>query len=445
MKKIVMGLLIGAVIALMPVIASGAAFDLQARIDGAEPGEVIEVPAGLYTGSFQLREGVILKGSGFAATVLQGTEAGPVLRGAYGAIVQGFTITGGIEGIKTNGALMGIFENVIRGNRGSGVMIGGGDCLLVNNIIFANGGKGATECARGCLEAIRNTLSGSPAALSFWKSPGSVAAGNLITASPAGISGDEESAPEVAGNVFWANELDLAPAPLPENNLHLDPLTGEESSWLLPPESPLREMEVPAADLPAALQVGLGSSLPAGLPLADYLELFRGFQEKRLLTRPLVTYELLEEEGDFRVTTSFPAPVFTVTSSTRSTPIREIVSYDTVSADSLPHRLDYSDPEAVAVWGWGGEDYPVLPDRYVMESVFIDPDSYVIGADDSLSFRRRTNFARIKLLIPEGYQLESVSPEAEIDPETGVISFTNPRQKTIEIKAVFLPERRMSN
>ncbi len=436
MRRIGMGLLIGAVISLIPVIAVGSVFDLQARIDAAAPGEVIEVPAGRYTGNFQLRDGVILKGAGFAVTVLQGTEKGPVLRGAYGALVRGFTITGGIEGIKTNGALMGIFENVIRSNRGSGVMVGGGDCLLVNNIIVANGGKGAVETARGCLEAIGNTLSGRSAALSFWKSPVSEVAGNLITASPVGISRDELSAPEVAGNVFWKNELDMDPAPLPEDNLHLDPLlnAGEDGDWLLALNSPLRNMAVPPADL-----LTTGSSLPAGLPLADYRELFRDFQERRLLTRPLVTYELMDSEGNFRVATSFPDPGFTVTSSTKSTPIRKVESYDSATSDSLPNRLDNSDPEAVEVWGWGGDVYPSLPDRYVMESVFSNPESYTIGDDGSLSFQRRTNFARIKLLIPDGYQLESVSPEAEVDPEAEVISFTNPRQQTIEINALFLP------
>ena len=439
MKIIVRSLMIGAVMALIPVIASGAGFDLQARIDAARPGEVIEVPAGTYTGSFQLREGVILQGAGFAAAALRGTGKDPVLRGAYGAIVQGFTITGGIEGIKTNGAQMGIFENVIRGNRGSGVMVGGGECLLLNNIIVANGGRGAVETARGYVEAVGNTLSGGPAALSFWKSPESRVAFNLIAASPAGISRDEDSFPEISGNVFWENELEIDPAPLPDDNFSLDPLvnSGEDGDWLLSADSPLREM--PASGLPAGLRITTGSSLPAGLSPADYRGLFRDFRERRLLARPLVTYELLDKAGEFRVTTSFPDPNFTVTSSTGSTPIRKVESYDTGTAGDLPHRLDNSDPEAVEVWGWGGEVYPSRPDRYVMESVFSHPESYIIGTDDSLTFRRRTNFARISLLIPEGYQPESVSPEAEVDPEAGVISFSNPRQKMIEIRVRFLP------
>jgi hypothetical protein len=161
-----------------------------------------------------------------------------------------------------------------------------------------------------------------------------------------------------------------------------------------------------------------------------------------LLAKPQVTYELLETIGSFRVTTSFSQPDFTVTSSSQSTGIEEVEAYDSSSLDSLIDELISDDPPAVNVRSWGGITYPCQPDRYVMESIFVKPESYFFDEEGNLKFLRQTNFARIRILIPEGYSVMDLSPEAEANAEgeSGIISILNPDHDLIDIDLTLSPE-----
>ena len=161
-----------------------------------------------------------------------------------------------------------------------------------------------------------------------------------------------------------------------------------------------------------------------------------------LQAMPMVIYELLETIGSFRVTTSFSQPDFTVTSSTKSTGIEEIEAYDVTSSDTLIDKLIADDPPAVNVRSWGGITYPCQPDRYVMGSIFVKPESYFFDEEGNLKFFRQTNFARIRIVIPEGYSVIDLSPEpeADVDDEPGIISILNPEQSLIDIGLTLSPE-----
>jgi Periplasmic copper-binding protein (NosD) len=443
MKKVAMSFLFVSYFALIMGIlpVSGYSLDIQALIDGAAPGDVISVPAGTYRVNLVLKEGVILEGAGADQTVLNGRGKGPVVVGEAGSIIKGFTITNGIEGVKTAGSLMGVFENIITGNVGSGIRSGGGDCVIINNIISGNIGPAGIDTARSYVLAANNTICGGQSGLLFWKSPRSTITNNVVGFSEVGAARDEESSPEISNNIFWGNDENFLPAAPDGENLYVDPLLLTESGVCrLTEDSPSAELGIAIDGLPEELTVGVGCRLAVFLPLEIYSSLMEKVRGETLQAKPLVTYELLDTVGSFRVTTSFPQPDFTVTSSSNSTGIEDVEAYDSASLDNLIDELISDDPPAVNVRRWGGVAYPCQPDRYVMDSIFVKPESYFLDEDGNLKFLRQTNFARIRIAIPESYEVTSVIPEVEIDDEIGMISILNPEQSLIDIALTLSPE-----
>ncbi len=443
MKKTMVFILAAALSVLAGAVPARAQVtDIQGLIDNASPGTVVSVPAGNYRVNLILKEGVILEGAGAEVTLLDGGGKGPVIVGEEGSVVKGFTITNGIEGVKLSGSLMGVFENVITGNKGSGIRAGGGDCVVINNYIGANKGPAGIDTARAYVLAANNCVCGGKAAFLFWKSPKSTVVNNVIGFSETGVLRDDESAPVIDNNIFWGNGVDFAPiAPEEGENYFQDPilLTGENGVCRLAEDSPAGEWGVPVEGLPEELTAGIGSGPSGSVPLAVYLGIMSAVRSGTLGDQPLVEYELLDEIGSFGVATSFPRPDFTVGSSAPATAIEDIEAFDKESLDTLIDRLIPDDPPAVEVRCPGGADYPRENDRYVMESVFVNPDSYYATPDGLLHFVRSTSFPRITVTIPKGYEVASLAPEGEIDQETGAVSLLNPDQALIEINLVLSP------
>ncbi len=409
--------------------------DIQALIDRAQPGEVIRVPAGVYRVNLVLQPGVILEGEGSEVTVLDGGGSGPVILAEAGGAIKGFTIRNGIEGVKASGALLGVFENIITGNSGSGVRCGGGDAVLVNNLISGNRGAGI-DAARARVLAVNNSVCGGSSGFLFWKCSASVAVNNLVAFSEAGLARDEESSPDFFNNLLAGNEVDFTPGKLPEDN-YLDP--AAVTGCFLDQDSPYREAGVPLEGIAEELTAGIGALLPAAFPLETYLSVMEDFSLVFPGESTLVEYELLDRPGEFLVTTYFARPEFKIASSTADTGIDDPVAFDRESRDRLIERLVPDQPPAVEVWGWGGIDYPREEDRYVLESVFTKPESYFTDGAGNLRFVRETNFARIRVLIPEGYRVESLAPEGEIDPEAGSVTIPNPARELVEVNLTFSP------
>ncbi len=408
--------------------------DIQSLIDRAGPGEVVRVPAGEYRVNLVLRPGVILEGEGAEVTVLDGGGSA-VIVAEDGGVVKGFTIRNGIEGVKSSGALLGVFENIITGNAGSGVRCGGGDAVIVNNLITGNRGAGI-DAARARVLAVNNSVCGGSSGFLFWKCSSSTAVNNLVAFSGVGLERDDISRFDFFNNLLAMNEVDASPADLPGDNL-LDP--AAVTGCFLEEDSPYREAGVPVEGVEEELTVGIGALLPSVFPLETYLQVMENFSLVFSGESTLVEYELLDRPGDFLVTTFFARPEFKIASSTTNTRIEDPVAFDRESLDRLIERLVPDEPPAVEVWGWGGIDYPREEDRYVLESVFTKPDSYFVDGAGNLRFIRETNFARIRVLIPEGYRVESLSPEGDIDPEAGAVTIPNPARELVEINLTFSP------
>ncbi len=416
--------------------APAAGLDIQALIDQAQPGEPVRVPAGNYRVNLLLKAGVVLEGAGAELTVLDGGGVGPVIVAEGGGVIKGFTIRNGIEGVKASGAPVGVFENIITANSGSGIRVGAGSALIANNLISANLGPAGIDAARSYILSVNNTVCGGRAGFSFWKCPGSAAVNNLVAGAETGLLRDEESEPEFENNLFSNTAVDyLPPAPEAENFSQTVVLDG----CRLAEDSPFRAAGIPVAGVPEELTAGIGALLPASLPLDSYLGIMAGFNGRGTGEETLVEYELLEEIGVFRVATFFPRPEFKIASSTAATRIADPIAFDRESTDRLIERLVPDEPPAVEVWGWGGVDYPRAADRYVLESIFTKPESYFVSPGGVLRFVRETNFARIRVLVPEGYRVETLSPEGEIDEEAGTVTILNPDRNLIEIDLTLSP------
>ncbi len=147
---------------LLPQLASaggaGGGLSVQGLIDAADPGDVIELDAGIYAGDVDFGgKAVTVRGSG-PHTILQGTGNGPVVRFENGetsdSILDSLTITGGVAsaggGVFIDGASPIIVRCTITGNQasssGSGIQVsGGGAPLIYNNVVSYNTRSGGGD------------------------------------------------------------------------------------------------------------------------------------------------------------------------------------------------------------------------------------------------------------------------------------------------------------
>lgn len=123
---------------------------IQAAIDAAADGDVLELVAGAWVEDVDFRgKAITLLGHG-PDTVLQGTGAGPVVTFASGetaaSVLDSVTITGGVAerggGVFVDGAGPTLLRNRIVRNRahrqGSGIYLGASSAVLRNNVVADN-------------------------------------------------------------------------------------------------------------------------------------------------------------------------------------------------------------------------------------------------------------------------------------------------------------------
>lgn len=165
-----------------------AANSIQSAINAANPGDTVQVAAGIYNENITLKSGVVVQGAGASTTIIQGTGSGPVVTAINvdsNAKIDRFTITGGnatdgggilcsnssptisnntiADNVATNvgAGIAGwdsnptISNNVITGNiafSGGGVFLYRSSSVISNNIIFNNtavygGGINLSSCS----------------------------------------------------------------------------------------------------------------------------------------------------------------------------------------------------------------------------------------------------------------------------------------------------------
>jgi hypothetical protein len=183
--------------------------DLQEVIDGATPGDTIEIAAGICTGKaipstdFWIKKSLALRGAGPGNTVLQGSGAPNrrvvAVSAGVVATLEGLTITGGtIDEMGAGGGFINdgtatLIEVMVSGNEaggGGGLMNNPGASLtLIDSTVTGNtatgqqdGGAGIRNGIGATLSLINSTVSGNRSV----EQPGDGAQGGGITTEAGG-------------------------------------------------------------------------------------------------------------------------------------------------------------------------------------------------------------------------------------------------------------------
>jgi OOP family OmpA-OmpF porin len=138
-------------------------------LGNADSGDTIKVKRGVYNENITLVQGVVLMGENPLTTILDGGRDGATVNGVADGEIQGFTIRNGIEGVLCENApakvignwvidnhatgiaafisLPMVRNNVVWGNRWSGILAWGAkayDAKVEHNVILRNGYSGIT-------------------------------------------------------------------------------------------------------------------------------------------------------------------------------------------------------------------------------------------------------------------------------------------------------------
>ncbi len=356
---------------------------IQAAIDAAAPGDVVEVPAGAYVGALTLKNGVILKGAGAESTVIDGAGAETVIKGAADAALIGFTIRNGRTAVDNDGRFIGVFECVITDYTLFGILVNHGAAAIANNWVDGKGqGNGI-----GCISA--NPYIGN----------------NVIVSNAVGIRATLNYIPTVADNVFAFNTLAILVDGGAEVVLRGNIFDGNGEN--------IRGQAFGADDRVAAVDLAR-INLPRGGSLESYKGLLGAVREAAVAMHPIVIYDLNHPIGQFLVTTLFPWATFTVASATKDTVIAEYDAYDGLTTARLNAEYVRPNNERPAVAVINSEIKAQGLDRYVLDNLYVHPGSYYYAPDGRLVFQRDTNFSRIQIVTLAGWKVAELNYPAEI-------------------------------
>lgn len=120
---------------------------ITAAMKKAASGDRIDVAPGLYRENISMKKGVKLISKKIGAAIIHGGAdrigGNPTVIGADKALLQGFTIAGGYDGILCKGTSPVIKRNIIRSNYGDGgiICLNGSQADIQNNTVLGNLGN----------------------------------------------------------------------------------------------------------------------------------------------------------------------------------------------------------------------------------------------------------------------------------------------------------------
>ena len=132
---------------------------IQKALGEAEEGDTVFVRKGIYKENITLVDDVALIGEDMLTTIIDGRRKGPVVVGADGALITGFTIQNGTTGILCKNTRPTIDRNLIIDNKGTGIHALVTLPDITNNIIYRNEWTGIfLEAVRGTRTSISNNI-----------------------------------------------------------------------------------------------------------------------------------------------------------------------------------------------------------------------------------------------------------------------------------------------
>ncbi|MCL2183009.1 MAG: OmpA family protein [Chitinispirillia bacterium] len=132
---------------------------IQAALNEAVEGDTVYVRNGVYYENITMSDDVVLLGHDKKATIIDGRRKGPVVTGADGAVISGFTIRNGRTGILCKNTRPVIMNNIIIDNKGTGIHALVSLPEIVNNVVYRNEWTGIfLESVRGTRTSINHNV-----------------------------------------------------------------------------------------------------------------------------------------------------------------------------------------------------------------------------------------------------------------------------------------------
>jgi hypothetical protein len=357
---------------------------IQQAIDAAPTGAVLRIPAGVYEETITLKDGITLVGEGADATIIDGGGADVVVSSAKNAALMGFTIRNGKTGIHNGGMFIGVFECIVTNYELAAIRIEKGSAAIVNNLLDGSG-RG-----NGVLAVESNPYIGH----------------NVLVRNAVGVYAVHHLIPTIEHNVFHQNEVAIrvshgAGVALRNNifSMNRENMPGQDVSTA----NAIREAR------PEELAPYRGAELAA------YRSLMREVLERAAALQPMVTYDLPETPGRFRLAVSSPWATFRISASAVDSRLVAYDAYDSVTdKDLAAHYLVLGDGRPTV-----DVDNPSMTeknlDRYMLEKEYEHPASYQATPDGGLLFERMTNLSRIEVRVPRGYVVAEANPGALVE------------------------------
>lgn len=136
-------------------------------LGNADAGDTVFVKRGTYNENITLVMDVVLRGEDPLTTIIDGGRRGPTVMGTTGSEISHFTIRNGLEGILCENAMLYIHDNYIIDNHASGVAAFISLPEIGNNVIYGNRWSGILVWGAKSLDSkieqnvvIRNGYSG---------------------------------------------------------------------------------------------------------------------------------------------------------------------------------------------------------------------------------------------------------------------------------------------
>jgi parallel beta-helix repeat protein len=132
---------------------------IQAALGEAVEGDTVYVRNGVYYENINLADDVVLLGQDKKSTIIDGRRKGPVVTGADGAVISGFTIRNGTTGILCKNTRPIITDNLVIDNKGTGIHALVTLPDIVNNVVYRNDWTGIfLESVRGTRTSISHNV-----------------------------------------------------------------------------------------------------------------------------------------------------------------------------------------------------------------------------------------------------------------------------------------------
>ncbi|MBT3294002.1 MAG: DUF1565 domain-containing protein [Verrucomicrobia bacterium] len=352
---------------------------IQAAINAAQPGDIVSIPSGTYTGSIVITDGVMLCGEGAETTIIDGDGAETVVSCGKDSAIIGVTIQNGTTGVFNAGNFIGVSDCIIKDMSTTCIRLAQGSALITRNLL-----KGSGDDSFGVFSRQSNPIVSSNVVVNHQWAGILNAHKHVLTLSDNVIAGNniglccrDDGAAILDGNIFDRNDQHLKGIEWSDS----DTTNRVDLTHAIPYRQPPPREEI-RAEMDRAYQVVVAE-------------------------HPSVIYTLSEALGTFNMATLYPWATFTVAASANDTAIDAYAAHDLVALTEIDASCHTSPTPRLIVKNDALVEKEL--DRYALTSTYVHPESYTTNATGQLVFNRLTNFSNISVVGPAGYRVASVS------------------------------------